>query len=53
VQQRKLNDGREFEIVKVYYEPDDLAQKLHALGWDATIHTTEHYFLYGSGNLSR
>ncbi|HEU5016287.1 MAG TPA: methyltransferase domain-containing protein [Roseiflexaceae bacterium] len=53
VQRRKLNDGREFEIVKVYYAPDDLAQKLDALGWDATIHTTEHYFLYGSGNLSR
>lgn len=53
VQHRALNDGRTFAIVKVYYKPDNLARRLQALGWEATIKTTENYFLYGSGRLNR
>ncbi len=44
---RKLNDGRVFEIVKVFYEPNDLRERLAALGWLAQAAATEHYFLYG------
>jgi trans-aconitate methyltransferase len=44
---RKLNDGREFRIVKVFYEPAALAAKLDALGWNASIAQTPHYFIYG------
>jgi demethylmenaquinone methyltransferase/2-methoxy-6-polyprenyl-1,4-benzoquinol methylase len=44
---RKLNDGREFRIVKVFYEPAALAAKLDALGWNARIAQTPHYFIYG------
>lgn len=44
---RKLNDGREFRIVKVFYEPAALAAKLDALGWDAKLAQTPHYFIYG------
>lgn len=44
---RKLNDGREFRIVKVFYEPAALASKLDALGWNASIAQTPHYFIYG------
>ena len=34
---RKLNDGREFRIVKVFYEPAALAAKLGPLGWRASL----------------
>jgi demethylmenaquinone methyltransferase/2-methoxy-6-polyprenyl-1,4-benzoquinol methylase len=44
---RKLNDGREFRIVKVFYEPAALAAKLDTLGWNARIAQTPHYFIYG------
>ena len=46
---RRLNDGREFHIVKVFYKPAPLAEKLHELGWDLTIKETAHYFIYGYG----
>ena len=49
---RRLNNGREFRIVKVFYRPDDLAARLAGLGWDVTVQTTPSYFLYGSGALS-
>ena len=44
---RKLNDGREFRIVKLFYRPQELAAKLSALGWQADIRQTEHYFIHG------
>ena len=44
---RKLNDGREFRIVKVFYRPDALDAKLSALGWRARIAQTGRYFIYG------
>ncbi len=44
---RKLNDGREFSIVKLFYKPADLAKKLSELGWNAEIKTTEQFFIYG------
>jgi demethylmenaquinone methyltransferase/2-methoxy-6-polyprenyl-1,4-benzoquinol methylase len=45
---RKLNDGREFKIIKVFYEPSDLREKLLAVGFNqAHIQTTERYFIYG------
>src|SRR5262245_15471513 len=30
---RRLNDGREYEIIKVFYEPDSLRERLAGLGW--------------------
>jgi len=45
---RTLNDGREFEIVKIYYEPDDLEAKIRALGWDAAVSKTQTHFLHGT-----
>jgi 2-polyprenyl-3-methyl-5-hydroxy-6-metoxy-1,4-benzoquinol methylase len=44
---RKLNDGREFRIVKFFYRPDELAAKLSALGWRAAIGQTQNYFIHG------
>jgi len=46
---RRLNDGREFRIVKVFHPPEELAQKLAGLGWEFSIESTPSYFLYGSG----
>jgi 2-polyprenyl-3-methyl-5-hydroxy-6-metoxy-1,4-benzoquinol methylase len=50
---RRLNDGREFEIVKVFYEPETLTNRLRALGWHCTIAQTSTYFLYGFGSLQQ
>jgi 2-polyprenyl-3-methyl-5-hydroxy-6-metoxy-1,4-benzoquinol methylase len=46
---RRLNDGREFRIVKVFYEPGHLAEQLRELGWNLIIKETAHYFIYGHG----
>ena len=45
---RRLNDGREYEIVKVFYEPRALAERLAALGWRADVQATGSFFLYGT-----
>ena len=44
---RKLNDGREFRVVKIFYEPALLAAKLSALGFTAQVSRTKRYFVYG------
>jgi demethylmenaquinone methyltransferase/2-methoxy-6-polyprenyl-1,4-benzoquinol methylase len=44
---RKLDDGREFRIVKVFHEPAPLAASLEALGFTARIGKTPRYFIYG------
>lgn len=45
---RKLNDGREFEIVKIFYEPSELERRLDDLGWRGWVRTSGKFFLYGS-----
>jgi demethylmenaquinone methyltransferase/2-methoxy-6-polyprenyl-1,4-benzoquinol methylase len=46
---RRLDDGREFTIVKVYYRPDELSGALRAAGFDdVDIGTTGRFFLLGS-----
>jgi len=45
---RRLNDGREFRIVKVFYEPGDLTERLRRVGWDSALDRTANYFIYGS-----
>jgi hypothetical protein len=47
VQQRRLADGSEHRIVKVFYEPDRLADQLEQLGWVAELAGTSR-FIYGS-----
>jgi len=48
---RRLDDGREFQIYKVFYEPKDLISRLKKLGWNFIIKQTEHYFIFGFGQL--
>jgi SAM-dependent methyltransferase len=46
---RRLDDGREFTIVKVYYTPDELAVALQEAGFtDVTVTTTGRFFILGS-----
>ena len=45
---RKLNDGREFSVVKIFYEPSDLERRLHDLGWHGQVRSSGRFFLYGS-----
>jgi SAM-dependent methyltransferase len=47
VQRRRLDDGSEHRVVKVFYEPDDLAERLRRLGWVADVAGTPR-FIYGS-----
>jgi demethylmenaquinone methyltransferase/2-methoxy-6-polyprenyl-1,4-benzoquinol methylase len=53
VAQRTLADGRTFDIVKVYWRPDELEARLRALGWDVDVHPFGETFLFGSGGLNR
>lgn len=48
---RRLNDGREFQIFKIFYDPPELTGRLRGMGWDFEVCQTDHYFLYGSGQI--
>jgi demethylmenaquinone methyltransferase/2-methoxy-6-polyprenyl-1,4-benzoquinol methylase len=43
---RRLDDGREFRIVKRYYD-SSLESTLAELGWDCQVGTTGEFFVYG------
>ena len=44
---RRLDDGREFQIIKRFYDPAGLTTQLARLGWSAQIATTGEFFLHG------
>lgn len=46
---RRLNDGREFQIVKNFYEPVTLTAQFAEAGLAVTIRETSNYFIYGTG----
>lgn len=41
-EQRTLDDGRTFRIVKRYWEPAALVERLSAAGWDARVEPSAH-----------
>ena len=45
---RKLNDGREYRIVKVFHDPGNLARRLAALGLASHVVHTPRYFIHGA-----
>lgn len=45
---RRLDDGRVFQVVKVFWEPDILAARLAPLGWECSFARTPRYFVHGS-----
>jgi demethylmenaquinone methyltransferase/2-methoxy-6-polyprenyl-1,4-benzoquinol methylase len=48
VQRRRLNDGSEHRVVKIFYEPAELAERLAGAGWRVRVAGTR-WFIYGSG----
>ena len=48
-QKRVLKDGRQFEIVKIYYQPPKLSATLRQHGFDIEVQTTPDHFLYADG----
>jgi demethylmenaquinone methyltransferase/2-methoxy-6-polyprenyl-1,4-benzoquinol methylase len=49
---RHLNDGQEYRIVKVFYRPEILTEKLIEWGWRARIERTPTYFYYGEATIA-
>jgi SAM-dependent methyltransferase len=48
IQPRELNDGRKFEIIKVYYGAEEMRAALVAAGFaNASVTTTSRFFLLG------
>jgi len=45
---RRLNDGREYTIVKVFHELASLERRLSSLGWNGWIRSSGQFFIYGS-----
>ena len=45
---RRLEDGRTFHVVKVFYEPAELQGRLTTLGWSASVATTPTFFIHGT-----
>ena len=48
-QERELNDGRRFRVVKVFYDPVALGARLRTLGFAMDVGSTPEFFLVGSG----
>jgi SAM-dependent methyltransferase len=46
---RTLADGREFDIVKVFWEPAPLEVALRELGWTVSVRQVGDSYLYGVG----
>jgi SAM-dependent methyltransferase len=44
---RRLNDGSEYRVVKIFHQPDDLARRLAALGFVSHVAHTPRYFIHG------
>ncbi len=43
---RRLRDGNVYEVVEIFYEPDELTHLLGEQGWEATLDTTR-WFIFG------
>ena len=50
---RRLDDRREFRIVKRFYEPPALKRRVGELGWDADVRSTGEFFIYGTASPMR
>ncbi|MEI2579282.1 class I SAM-dependent methyltransferase [Scytonema sp. PRP1] len=46
---RKLNNEQEFKIVKIFYQPEELRDKLTQVGFHADVKVTDNYFIYAKG----
>lgn len=46
---RRLNDGREYRIIKNFHEPEHLVETARAAGFALDVNHTDTYFQYGIG----
>jgi ubiquinone/menaquinone biosynthesis C-methylase UbiE len=46
---RRLDDGREFRIVKNFWSAGELVTRFRAAGLDVAVHQTRRYFQFGAG----
>lgn len=46
---RTLHDGRQFDIVKVFWHPEELEARLRSSGWDIRVRRVGETLLYGVG----
>jgi hypothetical protein len=51
--QRRLQDGRAFQIVKRYWQPAELEAELAAVGWRAVVGNTPWAFIHGSATRAK
>ena len=49
VARRTLRDGRRFDVIKVYWNPNELEDRITSLGWQVAVRRVGETFLYGSG----
>ena len=48
-QRRVLSDGRQFDIIKIYYDPAALTAILRGQGFDIQVEATDNFFIYADG----
>lgn len=54
VSSRRLSDGRQYNIVKIYWQPAALQQHLGKLGWSMQVReTAQSRCIYGQGSRTR
>jgi hypothetical protein len=46
-----VDDGREFQLVEIFYEPEELRSLLGGEGWTATLDATR-WFIFGEASLA-
>lgn len=49
VARRRLSDGREFDIVKIFWNAAELERRLRSSGWNIDVRPVGDSFLFGSG----
>jgi hypothetical protein len=47
--QRELNDGQQFRVIKIPYEPAHLETRLRSMNWDIKVTGTSGPFYWGTG----
>jgi demethylmenaquinone methyltransferase/2-methoxy-6-polyprenyl-1,4-benzoquinol methylase len=45
---RILNNGDQYQIVKIFHKPDELKARLSTLGWSGYVRKSDRFFIYGS-----
>jgi 2-polyprenyl-3-methyl-5-hydroxy-6-metoxy-1,4-benzoquinol methylase len=48
--ERPLRSGARYRTVKVFYQPDELEERLTALGWKISVHPVGWRFFYATGH---